>query len=543
METEYSIQHRRNALARDKALAGAGDMRSTSAAPVTYQSRGRVLLVGGEQALLYAPRLLPELKAEVLVIDDSDEPSVPTIALAGRDMQIRGYLGRFEVELGEAGRRDHEILQCDLLLDLAPQPLLHAELPPVGYYRPDTSPPALDALAVELKQMVGTFEKPRYFEYDAERCAHMRNGVVGCTRCIDACPAGAIKSIAERVEVDSWLCQGGGACASTCPSGAISYTMPLAESLQERLRRMLKTYHDEGGRDAGVIFMSEDGVPQQAADMPNLLPVVVEELASVGPELLLGALAYGARSVQLLDGGNMPPSSRRTLEEQLQWISAALQSQGYASDVIRLARPDDLAQADAACMPDGFSPAWFSPVGDKRQRLFGALDHLHAQAPRPVPMVTLEAGAPLGTAGIDESRCTLCMACVGACPGHALQSAGDTPGVNFLEANCLQCGMCTRTCPEDAVWISPRLLFDREARQRARPLYQEPPFECIECGKPFATRRMIETVLVRLQGNPMFATQRARNRLMMCEDCRVIDIAKDDQAQLFEPAKGEDYAG
>jgi ferredoxin len=545
METENSFQRRRNAMARDKALANAGDMHSASVASVTYQSRGRVLLIGGEQALLFAPRLLPELKPEVLVTDGSDEPSVPAIAQAGRELQVRGHLGRFEVELGNSGQRDHEILKYDLLLDLAPEPLLQTELKPPGYYRPDSSssPEALDALADQLKQMVGTFEKPRYFEYDADRCAHVRNGVVSCTRCIDACPAGAITSIAEGIEVDPYLCQGGGACAATCPSGAIGYTMPLAESLQERLRRMLKTYRDEGGRDAVVVFMHEGSILDDAENTPNVLPVAVEELASVGPELILGALAYGASCVQLLDDGDVPPSSRHTLEDQLQWISTVLDSLGYAADAVRLVAPGDTSPSAASFIPETFEPAWFSPAGDKRQRLFGALDHLHEQAPRPVPMVTLDAGAPFGTAGIDENTCTLCMACVGACPGHALQSAGDTPGIDFLEANCLQCGMCARTCPEDAIWISPRLLLDRGARSRPRPLYHEAPFECIECGKPFATRRMIELVLDRLQDNPMFATQRARNRLMMCENCRVVDMAKDEQSQLFEPAKGEDYAG
>jgi ferredoxin len=538
-----TIQSRRNAMARDKALAGAGDMHTVPAPPVTYQSRGRTLLIGGEDALLLAPRLLPDLKPEVLVIDGSDEPSVPTIVLAGRELRVQGYLGNFEVELGQPGQRDHEVLKYDLLLDLAPEPLLARELNPPGYYRPESSIEVLDLLVDELKQMVGTFEKPRYFNYDADRCAHMRNGTVACTLCIDACPAEAIGSIAEGIKVDPWLCQGGGACASTCPSGAITYSMPSAESLQERLRRMLKIYHEEGGRDAVVMFMPEGSVPDDGSGVSNVLPVAVEELASVGPELLLGALAYGAGAVRLLDDGKVPPSSRLALAEQLQWISAVLEALGYDAEMIRLVAPEDRGLSAATSLPETFSPTWFSPAGDKRQRLFGALDHLHAQAPRPVPMVTLEAGAPFGTAGIDANACTLCMACVGACPGHALESAGDTPGVNFLEANCLQCGMCTRTCPEDAIWISPRLLLDREARTHARPLHQEPAFECIECGKPFATRRMIEMVLGRLQGNPMFATQRARDRLMMCEDCRVIDMAKDEQSQLFEQAEGDDYAG
>ena len=38
---------------------------------------------------------------------------------------------------------------------------------------------------------------------------------------MDACPTQAIVSAGDRIEVDPYLCQGGGSCASACPTGAI----------------------------------------------------------------------------------------------------------------------------------------------------------------------------------------------------------------------------------------------------------------------------------------------------------------------------------
>ncbi|RMG38632.1 MAG: 4Fe-4S dicluster domain-containing protein [Gammaproteobacteria bacterium] len=541
MQAEDLLQARRNAEAREHALSQAGDMLTGSGGSVTYRSAGRILIIGGEEALLFAPRLLPELKPEVLVTDGSDEPSVPSVALAGRQCSIRGHLGAFEIDLGAPGKPGHQRLACDLILDLTLKGMVAAELPPPGYFRSDIDPLVLDGMAERLKDMVGTFEKPRYFQYDPDRCAHGRNGVTGCTRCLDACPAEAITSLGEHIEVNPWLCQGGGACASVCPAGAIEYGMPLAESLQERVRRMLKAYRQAGGREAVICFHTEDAADSIPA-RPELLPVVVEELASVGPELLLGALAYGAAQVWLWEEGEVPTRSRQAIEAQLAWIGALLESQGYAPDAVRLTGAGQASGAMQSAMPDDVEPAWFAPAGDKRQRLFAAVDQLHAQAPRPAPMASLPAGAPLGTAGISETRCTLCMACVGACPGHALQPAGDQPGIDFVEANCLQCGTCTRTCPEDAIWISPRLLFDGEARRRPRALHREPAFECVRCGKPFGTRKMVETVLERLRGNPMFTTARARNRLKMCEECRVIDLAEDQESELFGPGEAHRHA-
>jgi len=90
--------------------------------------------------------------------------------------------------------------------------------------------------------------------------------------------------------------------------------------------------------------------------------------------------------------------------------------------------------------------------------------------------------------------------------------------------------MCTRTCPENAIWITPRLLFDRPARHKLRTLYGEDPFCCTSCGKPFATHSVIDSMFSKLQGHWMFQDERARKRLTMCEDCRVVDAVQDPDA-------------
>ncbi|UCH52984.1 MAG: hypothetical protein JSW09_10410, partial [Pseudomonadota bacterium] len=46
----------------------------------------------------------------------------------------------------------------------------------------------------------------------------------------------------------------------------------------------------------------------------------------------------------------------------------------------------------------------------------------------------------------------------------------------------------------------------------------------VRCGKPFATRQMIDNMLGRLASHSMFATAGAQQRLQMCADCRVIDM-------------------
>jgi hypothetical protein len=46
------------------------------------------------------------------------------------------------------------------------------------------------------------------------------------------------------------------------------------------------------------------------------------------------------------------------------------------------------------------------------------------------------------------------------------------------------------------------------------------PFLWIRCGKPFATRQVIDKITGKMKHHPMFRGE-ALERLKMCEDCRV----------------------
>jgi len=135
--------------------------------------------------------------------------------------------------------------------------------------------------------------------------------------------------------------------------------------------------------------------------------------------------------------------------------------------------------------------AGYAGMGDKRQTLYMALDHLYAHAPSPVEQTLLPQGAPLGHIRVDSDKCTLCMACASVCPAKALSAGGDTPRLDFHEANCVQCGLCSRACPESAISLQARLIHDREPRRVRQVLEAEPPFCCVSCGKAFATHKVI----------------------------------------------------
>ena len=168
-------------------------------------------------------------------------------------------------------------------------------------------------------------------------------------------------------------------------------------------------------------------------------------------------------------------------------------------------------------------PGTFALSGDKRTAVEFSVEHLARHAPAPVSEIALGAGAPYGEVLVDKAKCTLCLACAGACPESALMDGTDAPMLRFLERNCVQCGLCERTCPEEAIALKPRLLLAPGVRE-ARVLNEAQPFHCVSCGKPFGTKQMVDVMLGRLAGHSMFADPAALRRLQMCADCRVVDM-------------------
>lgn len=216
-------------------------------------------------------------------------------------------------------------------------------------------------------------------------------------------------------------------------------------------------------------------------------------------------------------------------------IVAAL---GFGDGLVRIIETDDPDQLLAMLntMPAGIAtpkPATFVPRGAKRGLLETAFRELHRASPAPVDVVPLAPGAPFGGALLNVESCTLCHSCVNACPTGALSDNPDRAMLRFTESTCVQCGLCERTCPEEAITLQPRLDFQAwNARQRV--LKEEDPFHCIGCGKPFGTRSTIERVVATLQEKHwMFSGANARriDVVKMCEDCRVEAVVN----ESFDP--------
>jgi ferredoxin len=510
-------------------------------ASVSYVSHGNLLVIAPEgeaRARDCAASLAGSLHVTLLQTN-AGAPLAGVTSWTGRVEALGGYLGEFVATLADLrapGQSAPPSAQAkfDLVLDFSPQPLFAMHQPPQGYYRAPAT--ALEPILDELREAVGEFEKPRYFNYRENICAHGRSSITGCNACVEVCSASAIQPDGDHVRVDPHLCVGCGACSTVCPSGAMSYQFPRVADRGAQLKQLLAAYRHAGGRDAAFLFHSgaegrellASGAAAGHGLPGRVIPLETWHVASIGLDLLLPAIAFGASQVAILCTGAEAPAYTRALKEQMAIGQSILTALGYAGTHFTLVEAADAAAASAAL--EGLQPATgvavpalFMLANDKRTAIEFAVEHLAKHAPVPCDEIALPAGAPYGEVVVDVAKCTLCLACAGACPESALMDGADQPMLKFLERNCVQCGLCEKTCPEDAITLKPRLLLTPAVRE-ARVLNETKPFHCVLCAKPFGTQQMVHTMLGRLAGHSMFSSPEAQRRLQMCADCRVVDM-------------------
>jgi ferredoxin len=238
--------------------------------------------------------------------------------------------------------------------------------------------------------------------------------------------------------------------------------------------------------------------------------------------MLLAAIAWGAFRVVVWLPLTHSAAVNASLQRQVRMAWAILEGLGQPAGRVSVA--EGIIPRLPGSSANSVSPGQFAPLEDKRKLLRLAVRHLFDQCSPPGLWADLPQGSPYGAVRVAAQACTLCMACAGACPTGALAGGQGLPCLRFVEARCVQCGLCAGACPEQAITLTPRLLFDPASAESTEVLLEEAPVACIHCGTPFASHRMIERMTAKLEGHWMYRRPEDLRRLQMCATCRVRDL-------------------
>ncbi len=117
---------------------------------------------------------------------------------------------------------------------------------------------------------------------------------------------------------------------------------------------------------------------------------------------------------------------------------------------------------------------------------------------------------------MNPSRCTGCAACELSCPTGTIESAdkGVFRIFNYSHYQCICCGACVNTCPENAAElrhdISPRRFFQVLSKQEIRSVDMK---RCQKCGAPFVSEPLFSKI------SQTFTS----DYLQICPNCRKTD--------------------
>ncbi|WP_166294564.1 4Fe-4S binding protein [Bradyrhizobium sp. 2S1] len=559
---------------------------------VTLSSEGVILIYGRDDVAVEAGQLLADHLDVTVMITRPAQIAPPATTsfpiVKGTIRNAKGHLGAFELVIDDyaaARPSSREALlfeaprngltsRCDLILDLSGgMPLFPAHDLREGYLRVDPAdPPAMLRAVLKARDLVGSFDKPKYVNFTPELCVHSRSKLTGCHRCLDLCPTGAITPDGDHVKINAEVCAGCGQCAAACPTGAATYALPPADALLHKLRAMLLSYHAAGGTNAVVLFHDSqhgtaliDALARHGDGLPaSVLPLAVNEVTQVGLEAVVASFAYGAAGIRFLLRAK-PRHDVAGLFKTIAMADAIISGLGFAGlgfaglglkglglkglglkglgfagrrvEAIETDDPDALGKTlwSIEPAPTVEHPATFRSVGKRRELLRLALHELHRLAPSPVDVIALPEGAPLGAISVNVEGCTLCLSCVSACPTGALRDDPERPVLKFVEDACVQCGLCQSTCPEKVITLKPQIDF-RAARAPATIIKEEEPALCIRCNKPFGVKSTIEKIAAKLEGRHWMypAGDKRLDTVRMCADCRVITMSE----QQFDPFAG-----
>jgi len=315
----------------------------------------------------------------------------------------------------------------------------------------------------------------------------------GCTKCVDACPApGALKIEKDVVTVSSEHCIRCGLCAGVCPVAAIQ----MPKFSEDAYRGLLTAIHASSAPTKSlVITCNERSLPPQAwmdvEEVPGISVVGIRQLAMAANTSLGALLVYCADGLC---------AGKENVRRATTLISSIVGEDGtvvaYLEGETGVERLVEIHKSTRT-----------------RDRLFDAIGNPwkdYVKSLRSISTAQQEATG-LGLTSIEVAdSCTLCNACVEACPHHVLAIQQDK--LSFQPEECTGCGYCAQICPEHSIALSE---MKGPMTMQTRTVYADEMIRCAKCGNPYASARMVKKVSTMLHDD---------ETTKLCPSCRQREI-------------------
>jgi Pyruvate/2-oxoacid:ferredoxin oxidoreductase delta subunit len=326
-----------------------------------------------------------------------------------------------------------------------------------------------------------------------ERCVRVRNRNATCSRCTQACRNAAITIADNSLEIDYDRCSACGACATTCPTGALLIDTPSFSEQFETAKTMA------GTNEGRVIIACSDYLKKNKHyDSAQVLKVPC--LSCLDQAFFVGLALCGAR-ITLVDGlcEQCPSRNGRTIFDQsLGDVEGLLGSWGVQTPV-----------AFASNLPEETSrrrkpTSQNSDLGSSRRSFFSEVksgakavaadaileaagNHVDENAtPSPIERLRIPTGGTMsqyipqrnefilsfldamgkpakkhidspswGDLTIDAESCTSCGMCAVFCPTGALTKHDESGSysLSFYAVDCVNCSLCVDLCRSHSITI------------------------------------------------------------------------------------------
>jgi len=456
----------------------------------TQEVQNKVLIIGEQEKV---QEFLSKVDEDQFDIYDISEDKL---------VSIDGHIGNLSVTVNSTEKE--VTLQIDQIVwfDAKEQGFKQS-----GTIDPNLS--SLDETIATLQKNIESYNYNKYITYDSTSCQYHERREEICSKCEDVCPTNAITKIdkLKHLEFSDIDCVGCGGCVSVCPTASIDYASLSKDAIYE----ISFFYSDRHP----LIIPAKMDIENLNVDLKeNVLPLCTNGEKFLDEASLI-TLTQMSGSQVIFYSDFLSKGTGDAID-----ILNAIYQKKYNKDAVLVAATPEELEACINEVSFVENSKFNSNQRNQRKRETFSFRLQHLVGEDDLGTVKTGEFIHYSKVEVNETNCTLCLSCVGACNVDALIA---DPKDNTLRINpslCTSCGYCESSCPEkDCLTIKRDEIELNPTWFKEQILAKDTLFACVECGIEFAATKAVEKIANILA--PVFAADPVKQRtLYCCENCK-----------------------